>query len=238
MVPQSNTMSVVDKKICTLCGEIKVVCAFPKRKSYSTGLYSWCKTCCKIKGHEYYLKCREQIKNRMAKYSRENRELLRKKEKQYRKAHPEIIRKYKKTYYLKKRQDNEFIETEKTRKRKLYAENQEKERERNQKWKRNNREKNLKILANWKSQNQSKATALQAKRRTQKLKAKPSWADDKAINMIYEKARELTKKTGIVHHVDHIIPLNSDTVCGLHVDYNLQIISALENLKKGNRLLV
>ena len=42
------------------------------------------------------------------------------------------------------------------------------------------------------------------------------------------------------HHweVDHIIPLQGENVCGLHVDYNLQYLTPEENGKKGNRLYV
>lgn len=55
------------------------------------------------------------------------------------------------------------------------------------------------------------------------------------IPLIYLEAQLLTKKTGIPHHVDHIIPLNNKEVSGLHNIYNLRIIKAEENFKKSNK---
>lgn len=80
------------------------------------------------------------------------------------------------------------------------------------------------------------ANAAQAsKRYAFKLNAIPAWADASAIKAIYRKVAKTTRDTGITHHVDHIIPLLGKTVCGLHVENNLQIITATENRKKGNR---
>lgn len=74
-----------------------------------------------------------------------------------------------------------------------------------------------------------------AKRKTAKLLRTPAWADQNAIMAIYEKAAWLTASTGEPHHVDHIVPLQGETVSGLHVANNLQILTASENIKKSNK---
>lgn len=81
----------------------------------------------------------------------------------------------------------------------------------------------------------SRGSAYTAKRRAAKLRATPSWANAAAIKTIYEEAKRLSILTGIPHHVDHIIPLQGSLVCGLHVENNLQILTASENSRKKNR---
>lgn len=76
----------------------------------------------------------------------------------------------------------------------------------------------------------------QRAREAAKLKATPPWADRDAIREVYRKAAELTRQTGILHTVDHIYPLKGKTSCGLHVHWNLQILTNEENCSKGNKM--
>ena len=64
--------------------------------------------------------------------------------------------------------------------------------------------------------------------------ATPKWANRKLIKNIYDECRRITKETGIIHEVDHIIPLTSKLVCGLHVENNLQILTKEANRAKYN----
>jgi hypothetical protein len=67
-----------------------------------------------------------------------------------------------------------------------------------------------------------------------KLQATPSWADLSKIKEFYITADGLQMLTGEYFHVDHIVPLRSLLVCGLHTPDNLQILPRTDNLTKGN----
>lgn len=70
--------------------------------------------------------------------------------------------------------------------------------------------------------------------RAKMLKRMPPWANKKAIREFYKEARRLTVETGVLHHVDHIIPLTGREVSGLHVESNLQVLTQRENNRKHN----
>lgn len=74
-----------------------------------------------------------------------------------------------------------------------------------------------------------------ARRRWLKSRATPRWADRSAMREMYAEAKRLTRETGIRHEVDHIYPVSSSTICGLHVHTNLRIMTATANLAKSNR---
>lgn len=98
----------------------------------------------------------------------------------------------------------------------------------------------------WQKANPGKARASASRRRARKLQASPKWLTKehrKQIEWFYETAQELQWLCEERLHVDHIHPLVSKNelgehiACGLHVPWNLQIISASENCSKGSRLL-
>ena len=70
--------------------------------------------------------------------------------------------------------------------------------------------------------------------------ATPKWLTDAQkmeIRLKYRLAIELSRATGERHAVDHIIPLHGETVCGLHVPWNLQVLTQKDNPLKYNKLI-
>jgi len=96
-------------------------------------------------------------------------------------------------------------------------------------WDRQNKEKRAEYWQRFKV-NHPEAYHENILRRRESMKvAMPGWVDKKALSEIYKNRPE-------GFHVDHIVPLRGENVSGLHVPWNLQYLSAEENLKKSNKI--
>ena len=135
-----------------------------------------------------------------------------------------------------------------------HAAHKETENARNRAWRKNNQLKANSVSALWhekhpeRQEGYSKTNytrhkphfvAKCAKRRAAKLRATPPWLTKEQLRRIedfYAEAARLQAADGIKRHVDHIYPLQGKTVCGLHVPWNLQILTSAANLRKSNKL--
>ena len=102
-----------------------------------------------------------------------------------------------------------------------------------------NRQKINEYNNGWYKANPSVRNAKESRRRASKLNAMPNWlsgAHKAHIKRIYKLAATMQDATGLKYHVDHILPLQGEKVCGLHVPWNLQVLRADLNLSKSNRL--
>ena len=199
----------MENKQCNKCSLIKSVNDFYKDKSKSNGLNSKCKFCCKKNNSEYYQKNKTTIKSNTKERYESNSEEQKEYQKLYRKDNSEKLAIYEDSRRDRKKEQDSIRYQSK-------------------------REEFLDYSKDYRVNNREKMRARDAEKRSWVLNATPNYANLENINNIYKEARELELKDGIPRHVDHIIPLKGKDVCGLHVEHNLQILTATENMKKSN----
>lgn len=195
------------QKICSKCKELKDNSCFAKHVKRKDGLHNECKACVSIRDRIRREVHKEKLQVKSKEYYLINKEVILIKAKNYRESNSEKIAEYHKEYAV------------------------------------NNREKLTKYLSNYiklhRQNNKYLYAAKDARRRAAKLQALPKWltkAEHEEIKELYEIARMFKLYTGEEYHVDHIVPLQGENVCGLHVPWNLQVIPAKENLSKSNKL--
>lgn len=127
---------------------------------------------------------------------------------------PQKAREYWASYYGDHR--DELL----NKKRVYHAENMDRVSERSKKWRKNN---------------PSSVKDASVRHRMRRKKAIPPWANLKLIDLFYAQARYKSDLTGVPHEVDHIIPVSGKTVCGLHCEQNMRVITSEENKHKSNR---
>jgi hypothetical protein len=99
-------------------------------------------------------------------------------------------------------------------------------------------EEKRRLQAEYKDRNVDVVRADTSVRKRRHREATPKWltpAERLQMRDLYVQARKLTELTRERYVVDHIVPLRGESVCGLHVPWNLRVITQDENLKKSNK---
>jgi len=217
-------------KVCIKCGEEKELSLFPKRKDAVDGHRNDCKACKLIKDQHWRNSNKELVRARQPEYDRRSRarhlEKCRERDRNYSKNNrakrTAAFREWRHRNPDKVRQSNE----------------RHKDYQRD--WAKNNLSVIRESQRQWRLRNPDKARTSGKVRAAQLKLATPKWLTGEhkqEIAAIYKSAATRSAFHELPFHVDHIEPLNGKTSNGLHVPWNLEVIQAEENLKKGNKLL-
>lgn len=127
-----------------------------------------------------------------------------------------------------------------TRVKRWQTDNKEKIKISKAKWEKANPDRVKAKSLRWRLKNPDKVCAAAVTSVLRRAKRVPAWLtlnDKKAIRATYSLAKELSKVYGFIWEVDHVIPLRGETVSGLHVPQNLQVIPKEINRAKRNKFL-
>lgn len=97
-----------------------------------------------------------------------------------------------------------------------------------------NKDDRLKTMNVWRHNNKHRHTTYTKRFKKHGQQSIKYWGYKESMEQIYQESTRLRELLDVDFVVDHIIPLNSDTVCGLHCWHNLQILTREENTRKGN----
>lgn len=200
-------------KTCTGCNQPKPETEFHKNSTKKDGLASRCKSCAKLKWEE-----------------RREKELARRR--QHRIDNPEHYREV----YKKRAATLEYQEYAKSYGKRYAKENSKKIVARVAEWKVKNPERRKELERNRYQRKKAMYHEHVYRRRARMNNATPAWSNVEVVRSFYQAVAILNSHCGPVKYsVDHIVPLNSPLVSGLHAHTNLTIIPLPENKAKNNR---
>lgn len=117
-----------------------------------------------------------------------------------------------------------------------YERNQEKVKAMVRNWRAKNLEMARRISNKYQKTFRAESNSRKRAYKCRRINAMPSWICIKDIENFYKEATRMTIEKEILYSVDHIWPLKGKNFCGLHVPWNLRVITARENSAKGNRI--
>jgi hypothetical protein len=230
-------------KICTKCGESKPLTEFHRSSRSKDGCRCTCKSCDLKASNAWDAKNPDKKRAKLERWRARHPEEIQKYNVEYYASHREEKKQKRKEYYAANREEilenvatyrREHHEEVLLREREKYQRNPEGPRASAKKYRRGKEKILCQKAIEYARAHPGERAARQCTRYARQLMAMPIWANPEAIKAFYLEAARLTKETGIVHSVDHIIPLQGKNVCGFHHEGNLQILIKRENSVKGN----
>lgn len=222
---------MTEYKICCKCKEQKPISDFGNHSRAKDRLQYACRICVNAANSALIKKNPEAYKERVAVHRAKNAEKLR----EYKAEHYQVNReKYQKK--MKERRDalREIRKSVPKTVRPSLGKNPINRAAALERYKQRHAVEIVARAMAWNNARPEIGRAQLAKRRARKKCATVKWANEFFISEAYHLAELRTKITGIKWEVDHIVPLQSKLVCGLHCEHNLQVIPRSENLKKSN----
>lgn len=238
-------------KTCTVCHQEKPLDRFAPSKGYKFVVNSRCRDCRNAYQRDFWQKNLEKsravARENSNRFRENNKEKVRQWKRRYREENLETIKAkdaaYRKTEASREAQRRGATKYYQNNKEKCikasldYAtRNKDKLRAAARKWQEKNKEHIAQRRRRWLKEKPHLLRATEARRRAAEKKALASWANNFFISEIYHLAKLRSDLTGVKHCVDHIVPLQSRKVCGLHVEHNLRVIPLVSNSSKGNRV--
>lgn len=221
-------------KECQDCHVLTPLSEYAKDKRTKDGHGCYCRKCVRIRSAAHYQKNKEKVKAQHREWVKNNPGKMTEYSKRWVQANPEKAALAVKTWQSKNKES--IALSDKTRR----ENNIEKYLERERLGYVKHKAARTQRLKNWHARNPHMVTAYAAGRRAAKKQRTMKWLTEsqiKDMEFMYVLSDLLTKTTGVQHHVDHIVPLRSKYVSGLHVPWNLQVLPAIDNLKKNNHFV-